>query len=149
LASPYLRHDAPTSRGKDSGGWAKPFIPRIIGLGILHHLGIDWFSGLPVLAFALPENAKGTKTYSYRLFANFRPDHDYLEDFRRSNAPITVLVGKNDEIFIPNNYESALESVKQHVRVEIISGIGHMAVVSDPVALTALVKACTADGRMS
>ena len=145
LTSPYLRHDAPTSRGKDSGGWAKPFIPRIIGLGILHRFGVDWFSGLPVLAFALPENGKGTKTYSYRLFANFRPDDDYLGDFRRSNAPITVLVGKNDEIFVADKYESALESVKQHVRVEIVPGIGHMAMVSDPVALTALVKACTAE----
>ncbi len=63
----------------------------------------------------------------------------------RAHSPITVLVGKNDEIFDADKYESALESVKQHVRVEIVPGIGHMAMVSDPVALTALVKACMAE----
>jgi pimeloyl-ACP methyl ester carboxylesterase len=149
LTSPYLHHDAPTSRGKNSGGWAKPFIPRIIALSILQRLGIHWFSGLPVIAFALPENAKGTRTYSFRLFSNFRPDEDYLGDFRRSKAPITVLVGQNDEIFVAAKYESTLESVKQYVRVEIIPGIGHMAMVSDPVALTELVKVCTGNGRIS
>jgi alpha-beta hydrolase superfamily lysophospholipase len=149
LTSPYLRHDAPTSRGKNSGGWANPFIPRIIALSILHRLGINWFSGLPVIAFALPENAEGTRSYSFRLFSNFRPDGDYLGDFRRSEAPITVLVGENDEIFAAAKFKSALESVKEHVRVEIIPGIGHMAMVSDPVALTELVKVCSGNRRTS
>ncbi|OGP55556.1 MAG: hypothetical protein A2Y65_00870 [Deltaproteobacteria bacterium RBG_13_52_11] len=143
LMAPYLRFDALTSRGVDSGGWNKPFIPRIIGLHILHSLDIDWFSGLPVIAFALPEGAYGTRTYSYRLFANFGPDYDYLGDFRRSNALIMVLVGKDDEIFIADKYEKALEPVNQYVRIKVIPGLGHMAMVSDPTALTALVKACT------
>jgi pimeloyl-ACP methyl ester carboxylesterase len=143
VTAPYLRYDAPTSRGMDSGGWCKPFIPRIIGLHILHSIGIDWFSGLPVIAFALPEDTKGTKVYSYRLFANFGPDRDYLGDFRRSNTPISVLIGKNDEIFIADKYESALEPVKQYVSVEVIPGMGHVAMIGDPAALTALVQACT------
>ncbi|MCG6533445.1 MAG: lysophospholipase, partial [Syntrophales bacterium LBB04] len=115
LTSPYLRYDAPTSRGNDSGGWTKPFIPRIIALSILHRLGINWFSGLPVIAFALPENAIGTRSYSFRLYSNFCPDEDYLGDFRRSKAPIMVLVGQKDEIFIAAKYESTLEPVKEHV----------------------------------
>jgi pimeloyl-ACP methyl ester carboxylesterase len=144
VTAPYLRYDAPTSRGMDSGGFAKPFIPRIIAIGILNGIGIDWFSGLPVIAFALPEDTKGTRIYSYRLFANFGPDRDYLGDFRRSNASITILVGKNDEIYIADKYETALAPVKQYVRIEVIPGMGHVAMVSDPVALAALLKACMA-----
>lgn len=144
VTAPYLRYDAPTSRGMNSGGWSKPFIPRIIAIGILNGIGIDWFSGLPVIAFALPEDTKGTRIYSYRLFANFGPDRDYLGDFRRSNASITILVGKNDEIYIADKYETALAPVKQYVRIEVIPGMGHVAMVSDPVALAALLKACMA-----
>jgi len=47
-------------------------------------LGIDWFSGLPAIAFALPENSRGTKTYSFRPHINFGLDDDYLGNFRRS-----------------------------------------------------------------
>jgi pimeloyl-ACP methyl ester carboxylesterase len=148
LTSPYLHYNAPTNRARN-GGWAKPFIPRIIALSILHRLGIDWFSGLPVIAFALPENAPGTRTYSFRLFSNFRPHEDYLGDFSRSKAPITVLVGQNDEIFVAANYESALESVKEHVRIEIIPGLGHMAMVTDPAALNEIVRVCKGNGSVS
>ena len=43
-------HDAPTIRPRD-GGWVNASVARIIGLMILHRLGIEWFSGLSVLAF--------------------------------------------------------------------------------------------------
>ncbi len=142
LTAPFLRYDAPTMRGQSSGGLVKPFFPRIIAIGILHRIGIDWFSGLPVIAFATPGDVC-TKTYSYRLFADFIRSSDYLADFRRTNAPITVLVGKNDEVFIADKYESTLSPVKQYVRIEIIPGLGHMAMVSDPKALAAVLKACT------
>jgi pimeloyl-ACP methyl ester carboxylesterase len=142
LLAPYLSHDAPTNR-PDNGGWAKASVPRIIALTILHRLGIDWFLGLPVVAFAIPENTKDilTGTYSYRLWANYRPHSDYLGEFQHSSAPITVLVGKDDEVFYADKYEDAFKPVKQQVRIAMIPGIGHMAIVSDPAALTALVKA--------
>lgn len=143
LIAPYLRFDAPTNQGTDGGGWVKPFFPRIIAIGILNGIDIDWFSGLPVIVFALPEGPYGTRTYSYRLFANFAPDFDYLGDFRRSNAMIQVLVGKDDEIFIADKYEPTLAPVKQYVRVKVIPGVGHMAMVTDPMALQALVQLCS------
>lgn len=143
LIAPFLRFDAPTNRGTNGGGWVKPFLPRIIAISILNGIHIDWFSGLPVIAFALPEGPYGTRTYSYRLFANFAPDFDYLGDFRRTNAVIQVLVGKDDEIFIADNYAPTLAPVKQYVRIEVIPGVGHMAMVTDPVALAALVRACS------
>jgi pimeloyl-ACP methyl ester carboxylesterase len=145
VLAPYLRHDAPTIRPRN-GGWVNASVSRIIGLTILHRLGIEWFSGLPVLAFAIPQDLTDilTGSYSYRLFANYRPHDDYLEDFRRSSVPITVLVGKEDELFYADQYEPALTPVKQQVRIIVIPNVGHMAIVSDPVALDALVRAyCT------
>jgi pimeloyl-ACP methyl ester carboxylesterase len=141
LLAPYLRFDAPTTRGATTSRWSKVFIPRLIGLQILHALGIDWFSGLPVMAFALPAEVHGARTYSYRLLTNFAPDFDYLGDFRRANAMIYVLVGKNDEVFFADKFASTLAPVKQYARVEVIPGLGHMALVTDPVGLAALVKA--------
>lgn len=66
LVSPYLAYDAPTVR-PGSGGWARPNVPRIIGLGILHHLGIRAFESLPVVRFAVAGGAKlaVTSWYSY------------------------------------------------------------------------------------
>lgn len=141
LLAPYLSHDAPINR-PDNGGWAKASVPRILALTVLHRLSIDWFLGLPVVAFAIPENATDilTGTYSYRLWANYRAHSDYLGEFRRSSAPITVLVGKDDEVFYADQYEAALGPVKQHVRIAMIPGIGHMAIVSDPAALDTFIK---------
>lgn len=141
VTAPYLQYDAPTSRGTDGGGWAKPFIPRIIAIGFLHRIGIAAFDGLPVLAFALPEKTPLTKTYSYRLFSNFRPDTDYLKDFSQSNSTISLLVGQNDEIFVADQYAVALESVKGKVHIEIIPDVGHMGAVSNPAALKRVVDA--------
>ena len=52
LLSPMLGPQAPTV--KDQGeAWARPFIPRYIGLSVLSGLGIHAFDHLPVIAFAI------------------------------------------------------------------------------------------------
>lgn len=142
LLAPYLRYDAPINRGMNGGGWVKPFVPRIVALSILHRLGIDWFSGLPVLAFAVPPDAPVTKTYSFRLWANFGPGPDYVERLRHANAPVVLLAGKDDQIFRTEKYAAALESVKPRVSIDLIPGVTHMGMVSDAAALAEIVKAC-------
>jgi pimeloyl-ACP methyl ester carboxylesterase len=141
VLAPYLGHAAPTIR-PSHGGWVNASVSRIIGLTILHRLGIEWFSGLPVLAFAIPPDLTDilTGSYSYRLFANYRPHDDYLEDLRQSRVPITVLVGEEDELFYADQYEPALTPVNPQVRILVIRNVGHMGIVSDPVALDALVR---------
>ena len=141
VAAPYLRYDAPTSRSSDGGGWAKPFVSRIIAVELFHRIGIQAFDALPVIAFALPEQSALTKTYSYRLFSNFRPNPDYLGDVRRSNAQISFLAGANDEVFLADKYETALASVKEKVMIEIIPAVGHVGIVNDPAALRRIVNA--------
>lgn len=141
VTAPYLRHDAPTSRGAEGGGWARPFVSRIIAVGLLHHVGIHTFDGLPVLSFAVPESAPLTKAYSYRLFDNFGPSLDYLQDVKRSNAPILILVGADDEVFLANKYEMAFAQVKDKVNIEVIPKVGHMGIVGEPAALRKIVDA--------
>jgi hypothetical protein len=67
LLAPYLGYQAPTSR-PDSGGWVAANVPRILALNVLHAVGITAWEGLPVLRFALDEQAQANLKpwYSYR-----------------------------------------------------------------------------------
>jgi non-heme chloroperoxidase len=94
LISPAIPHNAPAIK-PGTGGWAGPFIPRVIALRILDRFGIHWFEGLPVLVFAVQpgmENAM-TSSCSYRPQRNFEPHQDYLEDIRQAPKPMAVLIG--------------------------------------------------------
>src|SRR6202035_3491233 len=72
LLAPYLGYYAPTNR-PNSGGWASPDIPRVLGLMALRKLGIFCCEALPTLAFAVPPNSEDrlVPTYSDRLMRNF------------------------------------------------------------------------------
>ena len=144
VTAPYLHYRAPTSRGMEGNGWARPFVPRLIGLQVLHLVGIERFDGLPVIAFALPPEAPGTKTYSFRLYRNYGPHPDYVDDVRRGGRPLTVIAGTADEVFRADRYEEALAPVSAQVRVQLIDSVGHMAAVQDPRALAAIRSAVAA-----
>jgi non-heme chloroperoxidase len=140
LLAPFLHSAASTTR-PNAGGWVKPFIPRMIGLGILDGLGLPWFQHLPVLAFALPPEAasKITATYSYRLQLSFRPHQDYLADVRRIAKPTRLLVGANDELFIADQYAPLLEPIQPRLTVKQLPEISHIDIVVKPAALAAIV----------
>jgi alpha-beta hydrolase superfamily lysophospholipase len=75
LLAPYLQYNAPTAR-PNSGGWARPYTPRIAGLTMLNNVGIRWFNHLTTIDFNMPEKARnGTETlaYSFRLNTGFAP----------------------------------------------------------------------------
>jgi non-heme chloroperoxidase len=142
LISPALPYNAPTIR-PGTGGWAVPFIPRIIALRILDRIGIHWFEMLPVLAFAVQprmENAM-TSSYSYRLQRNFEPHQDYLEDIRRSPRSMAVLVGGSDELFFPDQFEPLFHSVRSYVPVTVIPGLDHIEMSLSPAAFSAIISA--------
>jgi pimeloyl-ACP methyl ester carboxylesterase len=142
LLAPLLHQQAPTTRPM-AGGWVKPFVPRLIGLGILDGLGLPWFQHLPVLAFALPPEAaaKTTPTYSYRLQMNFRPHENYLADVRAITRPTRVLVGAADELFVAERYAPLLEPQQRLLRVDVLPGVTHIGIVLDAPALQAVIAA--------
>lgn len=145
LISPYLRHDAPTARpqqGNQKSGWYDVSVPRIIGLSILDFLGIHHFDGLPVLSFAVSENAAGvTSRYSFRMQQNFQPHDDYMADIRQTSKPMEVLVGSDDQLFLPDQFAKVFDSQGKNIPVVIVPGMGHADMITKPEAIRALVNA--------
>jgi alpha-beta hydrolase superfamily lysophospholipase len=141
LLSPMLGVGAPTVRLLGDA-WAKPFLPRLIALGLLDRLGVHWFDHLPVIAFAIPpERADAlTGTYSFRLARDFAT-RDYVANLRNARAPIAVLVGGNDELFDPEKFAPAIHAVRPDTPVTIVPGLGHIPLTTDARAVPAIVAA--------
>ncbi len=129
LLAPFLKYNAPTIRS-NAGGWAHPYIGRIIGLVMLNNVGIRWFNYLTVMKFNMPERARdGTETlsYSYRLNTAYAP-HDYEKDLSAITQPLLVVAGTKDEAFIYCQYEPVISQYTE-VQVKLLQGVTHMGVV--------------------
>lgn len=135
LLAPYLGYDATSSR-KDAGGWASPDIPRFIGLSLLHRAGILCCESLPTIAFAVaPGSSKILSSqYSFRLMRNFGTSN-FRADLAAATRPVTLFAGASDELMFPDKYQ---ETVGPKVRVRLIDGVNHMAIVSAPAAVAAI-----------
>ena len=132
LLAPYLGYDAPSSR-PSGGGWAAPYLPRIIGLVILNRLGIHGLDGLPVVAFAKDP----VPTYSYRLMLSFAPHREFRDDFHQVRKPMTLLAGSDDDEMYADQYAPLLHSLRPDIAVQVIPGVGHIGITSDAPALAA------------
>ena len=129
LLSPFLKYNAPTIR-PNSGGWANPYNGRIAGLSILNNLGIHWFDFLDAIEFNMPEEARdGTETlrYSHRLNTGYAP-RNYKKDLKAISQPLLVIVGANDEAFIPEKFEPIIGQYTP-AQVELLANLSHMGVV--------------------
>lgn len=133
LLAPYIGYDAPSSR-PGGGGWAAPYMPRIIGLVVLNRIGIHSLDGLPVVAFAKDP----VPTYSYRLMLSFAAHRDFRDDFRQVRKPMALLVGSDDDEMIADAYAPMLRSLRPDIAVQVIPGIGHIGITSDAPALAAI-----------
>jgi alpha-beta hydrolase superfamily lysophospholipase len=138
LLAPFLGTDAPTTKA-GLNDWAHVAMPRIVVLTILDKLGIPWFGGLPVVAFAVSaEDAHYvTPTYSFRLAANFGPDRDWRGDIAAVHRPLIVMAGDGDQVFRADRYESAY-AISPDAHVEVLPGIDHMSLTGAPSALAAI-----------
>jgi non-heme chloroperoxidase len=126
MISPALPRGAPTIR-PNTGGWVSLAMPRIIVLAALNRVGVDWFNGLPIIAFATSPKAPNlTGIYSFRLAVDFGAPLDYLAGLGRSAKPAAVLVGGGDELFYPDRFAPLLGSVRSDLRMTIVPGVGHI-----------------------
>ena len=137
LVAPYLGYNAPTNR-PNSGGWAKPDTPRIIGLLALRKLGIDCCDALPVLAYAVPPNSENSlvPTYSDRLMRNFANHPDFRADLAAATRPLTIYSGTDDELMYADKYAEAVRGITPAIEVKLIEGVDHIGVVSKPAAVS-------------
>lgn len=142
LLSPFLGQDAPTYR-PNSGGWVSVGLPRAMAIAALDKLGITALNDLPVVNFALNEEAKRflTPQYSFALAQNFRPRHDYRADIRSANRPMEVLVGQDDETFYAERFAEVFSREGKTVPVTIVPKTGHIGLTLNPVAIQAAVSA--------
>ncbi|MGD0722643.1 MAG: alpha/beta fold hydrolase [Roseiarcus sp.] len=140
LLAPYLGPAAPTSR---PSRWAIADVPRIIAIGLLTRLGVDWAQAMPVIAFAIaPDRVKFvTPRYSWRLLSNFAAPWDWKRGFAATAAPIDVIVGDDDEMMYVDRYEPALSPYAATTRVRRVADVDHIGILHRPGALAAIVAA--------
>lgn len=141
LMAPFLKYDAPTTR-TNSGGWASPATPRIIGLTILNALGISVFNHLDVISFAMPRQVldgpygqTATTRYSYRLNTSFAPRSDYEGDLRAMRQPFLLVAGTQDEAFYADRYEAVISAQTSSGDYAVLPGMNHIGVTLDPAAI--------------
>jgi non-heme chloroperoxidase len=140
MISPLLPPGAPTIR-PDTGGWVSVAKPRIIALALLNRLGVDWFNGLPIVAFATSPKAPNlTSVYSFRLAIDFGAPHGYLAALGRSKKPAALLVGGSDELFFPDGFAPLLKPARPDLPITIVPGIGHIGMTVMPEGIAAVRK---------
>ena len=142
LLSPFISQDAPTYR-PNSGGWVSVGIPRIIALSVLNGIGVKVFNELPVIKFALAENAKTflTPQYSYTLAQNFRPQYDYLANIRAVTQPISLVAGQADDVFYADHFTEVFKAAGKDIPITLLPGIDHISLILEPSAMQAAVTA--------
>lgn len=136
LLAPFLKYNATTTR-LNSGGWAHPATRRIIGLSMLNKIGIKVFNHLPVISFAMPQHVldgplgdTATTQYSYRLNTGYAPRDDFKADLAKLKQPFLLIVGLDDESFIPQEYKKLIEPLTSAGEYRLLEGVNHLGVVN-------------------
>ena len=149
LLAPVLGRMAALNR-PDAGG-ARPDVPRIVVLRLLNELGVTAFNGATTVTFNSPPDAGDllTRAWSYRMMSNFGPSGQtqlfgkpaYQRDAERARAPIELIAGSADEQFYAEKYARAFAHVTRPVSVELVTGVSHMGILSDPRGVPVIVTA--------
>jgi len=120
--------------------WSTTSTERIIGLLVLNAIGIHGFDGLPVIHFAVPPGVSSvTAEYSWRMLQNFQPHEDFMGDIRSVSEPVQVLVGAEDELFLPQEFRRVFGAAGKDIPVAILPGLGHSDMVTSSEAIRAVV----------
>ena len=129
LLAPFFGHSAPMAK-KNSGGWASPNIPKIIGLSILNGFGIKQLNGAKVLKFNLPEEYQSgaeTLEYSFRLMMGMHPT-DYAASLTDLSVPLLLQVGVQDEALYFDKFESGVKPFKTDAEISHIEDCSHLGI---------------------
>ncbi len=140
MLSPMLGPIAPTYIQDQK--YARPFLPRILALFVLDHVGIHAFDHLTTLLLAIDPARSDILVghYSWLLMRAFAT-RDYAADVRNAQTPLAVVVGEKDELFYADKFAPTLDAVKPGIPVAIVPGLSHTALTTDPSAVPAIVAA--------
>jgi len=139
LLAPYLGHTAPNHR-PDSGGWVSVGVPRIVALNALNAVGIRHWNDLPVVRFALTEEAKKflTPEYDFNLAMNFAANADYQADLLSAKGKVAILAGDADELLQSQELQGMVQSAGKDWAVQLLPGVQHIPLTLEPLALKAI-----------
>ena len=141
LLAPYLGHTAPNYR-PDSGGWVSVGLPRIVALNALNAVGIRYWNDLPVVRFALTEEAKKflTPEYDFNLATNFAANADYQADLLNAKGKVAILAGDADELLRSQELRGMVQSAGKDWAVQLLPGVQHIPLTLEPLALKAIAE---------
>lgn len=146
LFAPALGWESPTTRQEsnpDTEEFSKAHVPRIIGAAMLNAIGINAFNDKPVLFFNLQDGGPMVE-YTYRNMASMSPENA-AEAFSTVEAPLLVLVGENDAVFIPEEY-GPLVNDNSDGEVFIIPNANHNSIHYDLESIEKIKKWLSANG---
>ena len=116
-------------------------VPRIVALNALNAVGIRYWNNLPVVRFALTEEAKNflTPKYDFNLNMNFAANSDYQADLLNAKGKVAILAGDADELLQSQELQGMLQSAGKVWAVQLLPGVQHIPLTLDPTALKAIV----------
>ncbi|MGH6999072.1 MAG: alpha/beta hydrolase, partial [Phenylobacterium sp.] len=132
----------PSKIARRGGGWAHIDVPRIVLIMGLNRLGLHGWDGAEVARFDVPPPIAGlmTPAYSYRLAMNYGVG-DHRAALRNARRPILVLVGSKDQQFHAERYAPEFRAANPKVRVQLVPGLDHVGLVTQPEGLAAITAA--------
>lgn len=137
LLAPFMKHNAATTR-RNSGGWARVLVRRVIGLSMLNAVGVRALNHLTIIQFDMPRAVldgplghTATTAYSYRLNSSFAPRSDFLGDVA-ALPPFALVVGAQDEAFVAEAYAPLMREVTEVGQYHIVPDVGHLDIVDAP-----------------
>jgi pimeloyl-ACP methyl ester carboxylesterase len=149
LLAPFLKHNATTTR-RNSGGWARVLVRRLVGLSMLNAVGIRALNHLKIIQFNMPPAVldgplgdTATTAYSYRLNSSFAPRSDFRQDVA-ALPPFTLVVGAQDEAFVAEAYAPLMRSVTGTGQYHVVPNVGHLGIVDAPQTLNFIQEAINA-----
>ncbi|MCB0035390.1 MAG: alpha/beta fold hydrolase [Anaerolineales bacterium] len=139
LFAPHLGTSAPTMPPSNPetadlvAAYTQLHLPRLIGLTMLNAVGIKALNGLDTLFF---NTAAVTHTYSYRAMVNSSPT-DYTAALSAVDAPLLVIVGRNDEAFVAAQFPPVVTAYSNG-EVHLIDGETHNSILHSTAAMTVI-----------
>jgi len=141
MISPFLGPDAASTRRQSASvHWANVDMPRVLALITLRRLGLVCCEDMPVVAYAVPSEARKfvTADYSFRLFASFLPPRDLDAAIHRLDLPTSIVAGDADELMDAARYAEVFGHAPRAIDVKIVPGLNHMDMLRAPAALAAI-----------
>jgi alpha-beta hydrolase superfamily lysophospholipase len=150
--APFLGRRDPSAR-PNHGEWAKPYVVRLVGLKMLHGVGVHALDGLPVVAFAVPKDIapeRGTPTWSYRLAENFNtsggmslfaPGRTWHDDIGSARTRLNIIYGDKDTVTDTARAKSEFASAFPDIPFTIVPDTDHADLVRRAPAVASIVRA--------